>query len=749
MTAKEILKRYFGYDDFREGQAESIADILGGNDVLDIMPTGAGKSICYQVPAMLFNGITIVISPLISLMRDQVSALKEAGINGAYINSSLTSKQIQLVLENANSGMYKIIYVAPERLNSPQFLAFSDHSEISMVTVDEAHCISQWGQDFRPSYSEIPRFIRNLKSRPILSAFTATATEKVKEDIIRILELENPKVLVTGFDRKNLYFEVQHPENKDKALFELIEQYKNESGIIYCTSRKSVECVCDLLSEKGYLATRYHAGLDAEERKKNQDDFIKDEKRIMVATNAFGMGIDKSNVNYVVHYNMPKDIESYYQEAGRAGRDGRDANCVLLFSSKDVMTIKWMIENEENDKIIQSAEEKEVLKRRGYERLNLMTNYCSTTDCLRSFILKYFGENIGEYCGKCSNCNNKELVDVTEICRQILLCVKQLKERFGKSMVTSILRGSRKDDIITRDFDKLSCFNSTKRSANEITFIVTNLVNLGYLNQVGDKYPILNLGNKADEILVCGNSIEMNVPQEIRKENKTDDKTTSRKSKKQVNDEDVGLFNALRTLRAKIAIENKVPAYIIFDDKTLVNMCTIKPKNRVEMMSVSGVGEIKLEKYGSIFIKEIEEYCCVNNSEMNAENEENKGCKNIEPVFVIPQKIIISIQPHNEFTLITHIARKIQDELNSKNIFSKISAAMIGDWLVKKGYLQDQLNEKTKRIIKIPTEFGLSNGISQKLYISRDHSYTANTYSKEFQKYIIDNINEIILNYKS
>ncbi len=421
--AEQVLKQYFGYDKFREGQEKIIHSILEGKDALGIMPTGAGKSICYQVPALMLEGITLVISPLISLMKDQVSALNQAGIHAAFINSSLSFRQTLLALRYAKEGRYKIIYVAPERLETEEFLDFALQSPISMLTVDEAHCISQWGQDFRPSYLKIMDFVVKLPKRPIISAFTATATKEVREDIICILNLENPEILLTGFDRKNLYFSVQTPKNKYQTILEYIKINPNKSGIVYCSTRKNVEDVTERLQKDGISVTKYHAGLSDEERQHNQDEFIYDQKQVMVATNAFGMGIDKSNVRYVLHYNMPKNMESYYQEAGRAGRDGTPAECILFYSGQDVITNQYFIEMEkENEEMDEEA--KKLVRERDKERLKRMTFYCFTNDCLREYMLRYFGEYGSNYCGNCSNCMTQfEEVDVTEISRDIIGCV--------------------------------------------------------------------------------------------------------------------------------------------------------------------------------------------------------------------------------------------------------------------------------------------------------------------------------------
>lgn len=394
----QILKRYFGHGSFRNGQENIIDSLINGRDALSVMPTGAGKSVCYQVPALLLDGITLVVSPLISLMKDQVAALIQMGISAAYINSSLDPNQVTKALEYAVRGKYKIIYVAPERLHTWEFQRFCQNVKISLIAIDEAHCVSQWGPDFRPSYLKIADFIDGFEVRPVVGAFTATATAEVKKDILNLLKLKNPEVVTTGFDRPNLYFSVLSPKNKNQTLLSLLSECKDKSGIIYCTTRKNVENVCGLLTENGFSATRYHAGLEDDERRRNQDDFVYDRKQIMVTTNAFGMGIDKSDVAFVIHYNMPKDLEGYYQEAGRAGRDGGDADCILLYSTKDVATIKYFIENpNENEDL--SQEEQELLKDRQYERLEHMIKYCTTRECLRNYILKYFGDDCGDFCG--------------------------------------------------------------------------------------------------------------------------------------------------------------------------------------------------------------------------------------------------------------------------------------------------------------------------------------------------------------
>ena len=446
MNKFEILKQIFGYDTFREGQETLVDSTLSGRDVLGIMPTGAGKSLCFQVPALLFPGITVVVSPLISLMKDQVSALNAAGVHAAYINSSLTEGQYRKAMELARQGRYKIIYVAPERLMTESFLSLIQAVEISMVAVDEAHCISQWGQDFRPSYLKIVDFISQLPRRPVIGAYTATATKAVREDILCILGLQNPKVMVTGYDRKNLYFAVEKPKDKMNALLEYLRKNPEKSGIIYCNTRKTVEEVQEALLGAGYSAVRYHAGLSDREKKENQEEFIYDRKPIMVATNAFGMGIDKSNVRFVIHYNMPKDIESYYQEAGRAGRDGEPGECILYYKAQDVKMNEFLIQQQGNEEL--DFEEQALIRERNMERLRKMTFYCFTNECLREYILRYFGEYGGNYCGNCKNCLTEfEDLDVTEETRSILGLVKSTGERYGIVAVCDGVRGARTEKV--------------------------------------------------------------------------------------------------------------------------------------------------------------------------------------------------------------------------------------------------------------------------------------------------------------
>lgn len=601
MDKYKILKKYFGYDSFRFGQEELIDGILSGQDVLGIMPTGAGKSICYQVPALLMPGITIVISPLISLMKDQVRALNQAGVHAAYINSSLTEGQIEKAMYLAGQGRYKMIYVAPERLLSELFMDFLSRVQISMVTVDEAHCISQWGQDFRPSYLNIVHMIYQMPVRPVVSAFTATATEEVKNDIQCVLGLQNPRVLVTGFDRENLYFEVRSGRQKDIEILQYIKEHEKESGIIYCATRKNVEAVHKLLLQEGIQATKYHAGLSGGERKQNQDQFIFDEKPVMVATNAFGMGIDKSNVRYVIHYNMPQSMENYYQEAGRAGRDGERSECILFYSPQDVRINQFLLEEKEFREEL-SQEERQAVKERDALRLKLMTFYGTTRDCLRGYILNYFGEKTKRRCENCSNCLHEYLEeDVTEICQDILKCIWEARRGYGAGTIASTLHGSKSEKIRGYGLDRLKTYGCREEVTEyRLKEMISELVACEVLRSTNDKYATLSLTAKAEAVLRGERKMVMKFSKPAEKKAVVPKK--GRQMSQDLDSKGWKLFERLRELRLKIAKEEKVPPYIVFTDKTLVDMCVKRPTNQEEMMKVSGVGDAKFEKYGDKFL---------------------------------------------------------------------------------------------------------------------------------------------------
>ncbi len=599
-----VLKEYFGHSEFRQGQEKIVDCLLSGKDALCIMPTGAGKSICYQIPALVFDGVTLVISPLISLMKDQVTSLVQSGISAAYINSSLTQPQYFRVLENAASGKYKIIYVAPERLMVPEFTELCYKIKISMVAVDEAHCVSQWGQDFRPSYLKIVEFIEALPCRPVIGAFTATATKEVKEDILKILKLNKPLVVTTGFNRSNLFFSVMKPKNKDTTLIDLIKERSEKSGIVYCSTRKAVEEVCELINQNGFSATRYHAGISENERKENQEEFVFDRKQIMVATNAFGMGIDKSNVSYVIHYNMPKNIESYYQEAGRAGRDGSQADCILLYSPQDVFTNRFLIEKSEDNPEL-TEEEQYMVREKDFERLKQMTFYCTTNDCLRKFILKYFGDKVENYCGKCSNCLTQfETIDITVDTQKILSCIIKTGQRYGKKMICDVLRGSKNERLLRFKLDNQSTYGIMKDSSEKrIRNIIEHLEQIGFIFSEGGEYPVLKVSATSYGVLKGKSPLSMKIPKEQKKEPKPAVKAADINA---VIDKD--LLDELKQLRRKLAIEKNVPAYIIFSDATLTDMCKKLPMTPEEFLTVSGVGKTKLAQYGEIFLDTINNY---------------------------------------------------------------------------------------------------------------------------------------------
>ena len=605
----DILQKYYGYTSFRKGQEDIITSIINKEDVLAIMPTGGGKSICYQVPALCLDGITIVISPLISLMKDQVDTLKTMGVKALLINSSLSNSEYSKVLEDIENDECKIIYIAPERLDSMEFVNIIIGKNISQVAIDEAHCVSQWGHDFRVSYKKIPHFINKLEKRPIVTAFTATASNEVREDIIRILNLHSPAVYITGFDRENLSINIVKSSSKNKYILDYIENHKNESGIIYASTRKEVENIYEGLLKRNYSVAKYHAGLSNEARHEYQEKFINDDIKIMIATNAFGMGIDKPNIRWVLHYNMPQSIENYYQEIGRAGRDGEDSECVLLFSPGDIHTQKYLVEVG-----IENPERKRVQ----YKKLQQMVDLVYSNTCYRKSILNYFGEHFLEECNNCSNClNDGEVVDKTLDAQKVISCIARMKRSFGATMIIDVLRGSKNKKVLDLGFDTLTTYGIMKNYSNEdLKTFINTLVSHGFLDVVENigvrgSFPTIKLNEQSLKV----------IRQEIKVEFKEDKVTKSRYVENE-------LYEMLVSLRSEIAKEEGVAPYMVFGDATLKNMASSYATNKEEMLNISGVGQIKYEKYGNRFEDIIEKYIeekNIDKSKLNKVSEKSTG----------------------------------------------------------------------------------------------------------------------------
>ena len=605
----DILQKYYGYTSFRKGQENIIKSIINKEDVLAIMPTGGGKSICYQVPALCLDGMTIVISPLISLMKDQVDALKTMGVKALLINSSLSNSEYSKVLEDIENDECKIIYIAPERLDNLEFVNIIRGKNISQVAIDEAHCVSQWGHDFRVSYKKIPYFINRLDKRPIVTAFTATASNEVREDIINILDLHSPAVYITGFDRENLSINIVKSSSKNKYTLDYVENHKNESGIIYASTRKEVESIYEGLLKRNYSVAKYHAGLSNEARKEYQENFINDDIKIMVATNAFGMGIDKPNIRWILHYNMPQSIENYYQEIGRAGRDGEDSECVLLFSPGDVHTQKYLVEVG-----IENPERKRVQ----YKKLQQMVDLVYSNTCYRKSILNYFGEHFLEECNNCSNClNDGEVVDKTLDAQKVISCIARMKRSFGATMIIDVLRGSKNKKVLDLGFDTLTTYGIMKNYSNEdLKTFINTLVSHGFLDVVENigvrgSFPTIKLNEQSLKV----------IRQEIKVEFKEDKVTKSRYVENE-------LYEMLVSLRSEIAKEEGVAPYMVFGDATLKNMASSYATNKEEMLNISGVGQIKYEKYGNRFEDIIEKYIeekNIDKSKLNKVSEKSTG----------------------------------------------------------------------------------------------------------------------------
>lgn len=614
--AKALLKKYYGYDSFKEGQEKVINSILKGKDTLAIMPTGAGKSICYQIPALLMEGITIVISPLISLMKDQVDSLNDIGIRATFINSSLDQYEVQERILMCINGYIKLLYIAPERLEAESFCELLKTLNISMIAIDECHCVSQWGHDFRPSYRSIKTLINKLVNRPIISAFTATATSEVKKDVVKLLALEDPNVYTTGFDRKNLFFSVIRGENKKDYLLKYLENNNDQVGIIYAATRKEVDSIYETLKKKGYSAGKYHAGMGDSLRTKAQEDFLYDNINIIVATNAFGMGIDKSNVRYVIHYNTPKNMEAYYQEAGRAGRDGEPSECILLFGAQDIILQKFLIEQNI------FSEDRRVNE---YRRLQDMVDYCHTTKCLRKFILEYFGENdVPDNCDNCSVCKDEtESTDITIDAQKIFSCIARMKQRFGTVLVSQVLRGSKDKKVLEFGFENLSTYGIMKNyTVKEIKDLINVLIADDYLYLTESQYPVVRLKERAVKVLKGEEKV-------FQKMHKTKKKIAA----------DNTLFALLKSIRKAISEREGVPPYIVFADATLREMSEKIPLDEEAMLNVKGIGELKLKKYGEEFLKTLRNYAKENGIEASEKSNTNgKECtkENID----IPSHVI-------------------------------------------------------------------------------------------------------------
>lgn len=748
MNYYDILKQYYGYDQFRDGQESLISSILSGRDTFGIMPTGSGKSLCYQIPALLMDGITLVISPLISLMKDQVTTLNQLGIHAAYLNSSLTANQYYKALAFAKEGRYPIIYVAPERLTTEPFLDFALNVKIAMVAVDEAHCVSQWGQDFRPSYLKIIEFVEKLPVRPVLSAFTATATSEVREDIIDILMLQNPLVVSTGYDRPNLYMGVQAPKDRYAATKNFVERHPGDCGIIYCLTRKLVEEISDRLTADGFSVTRYHAGLSDAERRDNQEDFIYDRKQIMVATNAFGMGIDKSNVRYVIHYNMPKNLESYYQEIGRCARDGETGECILFYGGQDVITNQFFIDNNQDNQEL-DAFTRRIVMERDRERLRKMTFYCNTNECLRDYILRYFGEYGSNYCGNCINCLTQfETVDVTETARSLIGCVAASRERYGVNVIIDTVHGANTAKIRNYRMDGNPHYGElAKVPVYRLRQVMNHLQLKEYLSVTNDEYAIVKLTEKSRLLLDGAEPVMMKLAKTQEPEARTKKEKQAKKTDNSgtvLTELETALFEKLRALRAEIAREEKVPPYIVFSDKALAHMCVLKPGTKEEMLLVSGVGEVKYERYGERFLKGITRGL----AELNYEQKDgDKVYKDIafrpagaapgkgKTEFALTPDMAAQIRYSPRESLSTFIARI--NGLRDETAMKRLTVKSVEQWLMEEQHLNQKIFNGIIR--KSLTEQGEALGIQAETRVSeKGNEYNVFYYTEKAQRAIVD-----------
>ena len=745
MDKQSVLQGRFGFRSFRDGQEALIDAILSGRDVFGVMPTGGGKSLCYQIPALLLEGLTLVVSPLISLMKDQVAALKEAGIPAAFLNSSLTAAQQREVLRRAELGAYKLIYVAPERLLTNSFLEFAAGQRISLLAVDEAHCVSQWGQDFRPNYLDVPAFVRRLPRRPVIAAFTATATAEVGEDIVRLLELRDPLRLVTGFDRPNLYFDVRRERDKTAWLQDYLKAHRDQSGIVYCATRKTVEQLCEKLRTAGFAATRYHAGLDDAERRENQEDFAYDRATVMVATNAFGMGIDKSNVSFVIHYNMPKNVESYYQEAGRAGRDGAPADCILLFSPGDVITAEYLIQNGSDREQMDEALLAQLLIR-DMKRLRQMTDYCKTDRCYRAFLLDYFGEAHRPTCGSCGNCCPREdecpgetvEEDITLAARKILSCVRRVERKnrvgLGETMLVLVLAGSRDKTLLAREYDLLPTYGIMKETKRSLLHeYVRELVKQDYLLRPPGDYDVLITSEKADNVLFQNEQVLWRhaVSEETRQGRKSAAAGSPGAAEQ-------SLFERLRGLRAELARQAKVPAYVIFHDATLLNIASAKPSTEAELLAISGVGEQKAKKYGQAVLTVIADWKAEQQAQKSAGA---KGKKEPQPPLRLTPEQLARCELQPEGVSMTAFARALTD-LKEEGDSGELTGRQLSDRLLAEGYLTEQSSE-TDELRRRPTPAGEDVGITLTERTGKDgRPFTMVTLTEQAQRWLIGRLSE-------
>ncbi|MBO5898561.1 MAG: DNA helicase RecQ [Clostridia bacterium] len=736
-----VLKQYFGHSSFRGGQEAVVNAILRGQDALCVMPTGAGKSVCYQVPAMMLDGITLVDSPLISLMKDQVSALTQNGIPAAYINSARTPEQLSLVTVGLRRGRYKIVYVAPERLSTPEFLSLFCELKVSLLAVDEAHCISQWGPDFRPSYLQIADFADALWERPVIAAFTATATAEVKDDIEYSLRLRTPIRITTGFDRPNLTFGVVRSKNKFSDLKKILARHEGESGIVYCATRKLVERVATKLAGEGYAATVYHAGLESEVRQQNQEDFVYDRKTVMVATNAFGMGIDKSNVSFVVHYNMPQDVESYYQEAGRAGRDGSAAECVLLYSPADVRTLQYLINHPATTNPLLTPDEQEVLGDRAHDRLKQMVFYSTANTCLRRFMLNYFGEEAPNFCGNCSSCLTQfDDVDATIDAQKIMSCIKRTGEKYGVSLICDILRGSQSERILSLDLQHQTTYGLMQSySVAQIRETIECLEYEGFIRTVGTAYPVLMLTPRSARILFEGETFVMKRVKP--KEPSVKKKSTSAVETVAVDRE---LLAALKAQRRTIADMQGVPAYLVFTDAALIDMCLKHPTTHEEFLGVSGVGQTKLALYGDLFLPLIARYPAPDRHDEDVVPKKSKKRVKKLPFSITPEELACfeALPTPISTTELTKRISMLVEDVRERKMY-RIKYRKLLQWLIDIE-LVEWREWEDGRMRRLPTALGEQMGLGVYIVETKRRRYPLINLSKEAQQLVADNLDAVL-----